>query len=149
MVKKGSASSAKPKRSVRHAKKALGPREVHAKVSSLLSNRALRGRAAEAFAAEAFTALPAATAAVKAVTFSCNNIGCLVRITSGGINFVFSGTGGHNFPVGASQIIYAVQGPPNQLFAITAQGGTLDSPINSRLTQQGRAGGPRVLTVTA
>jgi hypothetical protein len=131
--------------------KALTSKQVHARVSSLLKGKALRGEDADAFAAEmlAATSGAAAAIAVKPVSFTCSNFGCLVAITSGNIHFVFSGSGGANFPVGVSNIFYGVQGLPNQSFAITVQGGTLDFPINSQLTPQGKAGGMRQLKVSA
>lgn len=148
MAKKGKNVPAK-KKGTQTTVTTLTPKQAHAKVSSLLSGKALTGKAAEAFAAETFAAAaPAAAAAVKPVSFTCSNFGCLVAITSGNIHFVFSGTGGANFPVGVSNIFYGVQGPPNQAFSITVQGGTLDFPINSQLTAQGKAGGMRKLTVT-
>lgn len=124
------------------------PEQVHAKVASLLSGKALTGEAAEAFVADAFkTAASPAVTAGKPVSFTCDNFGCLVGITSGNIHFVFSGTGGANFPVGVSRIFYAVQGPPNQAFSIAVQGSTLDFPIADQLTPNGIAGGRRFLTV--
>lgn len=130
----------KKKKGARKTRKALTPKQVHAKVSSLL-----RKEAAETSA----VVTRAVAAAVKPVSFSCSNLGCLVGITSGSIHFVFSRTGGANFPVGVSNIFYSVQGPANQAFSISVQGGTFDAPINSQLTAQGKAGGMRKLTVTA
>ena len=129
------------------APKPLSPKQMHANVTSLLAGKALTGKAAEAFAVEAISA--AAPTAVKAITFTCSNPGCLVAITSGLIHFVFSASGGANFPVGTSTVFHGVQGPPNQPFAITIQGGTLDFPINGTLSPQGKAGGMRKLTVNS
>lgn len=131
----------------------LTPRQVHKRVSALLGGKALKGKIAEAFAAEEFAAAAAAPVAadvaVKPVSFTCSNIGCLVSITSGNIHFVFSGTGGANFPVGVSRIFYGVQGPKNQAFSITVQGATLDFPISEQLDSQGIGGGRRHITVAA
>jgi hypothetical protein len=151
MAKKGIAK----KKDGKKGAKALTPRQLHARVSSLLSGKALTGKAAEAFAAETMAALAApgaaaaAAVAKKPVTFTCSNFGCLVAITTEDNHFVFSGTGGANFKVGDTDVFFGVQGPPNQGFAITVQGGTLDFPISSTLTAQGKAGGMRTLTVKA
>jgi hypothetical protein len=64
--------------------KTLTPRQVHKRVSALLGGKALKGKIAEAFAAEEFAAAAAARVAadiaVKPVSFTCSNIGCLVSI---------------------------------------------------------------------
>lgn len=72
--------------------------------------------------------LSKATAAAKPVTFICSNPACLVGITSGPVNIVFSGSGGAMFPVGTSPLFYRVQGPKKSC-TVTAQGGTLGAPI--------------------
>lgn len=121
-------------------------KDLHTTVHRLLSGRALTGTAAKAFAADVLA--NAAPAAVKTVTFTCANPGCLVAITSGSIHFVFSGVGGANFPVGTNPLFYGIQGPPSQAFAITCQGGSLDTPISGQLTASGKAGSVRTLTVS-
>ena len=83
------------------------------------------------------------------MSFTLTNIGSIGKITSGVISFAFSGGSkvGHLFPVGVNDLFYGVQGPPDQAFAINVEGGTLDRPINSRLTSEGKAGGSRKLTI--
>lgn len=149
MAKKRGKTKSRKKKGGKKGSKALTPKQVHKTVASLLSRKALAGMATEALAGALTAAAPvtAVATAVKPVSFTCSNFGCLVAITSGDIHFVFSGTGGANFPVGTSPIFYGVQGPPNDGFAITVQGGTLDFPINSQLTAEGKAGGMRKLTV--
>lgn len=129
---------------------AATPRQLHAKVASLLSGKALKGKAAEKFALDVFkTAAAADVTQGNPVSFSCSSRDCLVSITSGQIHFVFAGTGGANFPAGVSRIFYGVQGPADQAFSISVQGATLDFPISDSLTPQGTAGGRRHISVTA
>ncbi|HSU69564.1 MAG TPA: hypothetical protein VLJ39_21955 [Tepidisphaeraceae bacterium] len=153
-AKKPAVSNAKAVKRAKTAKKASKPKkptpkQLHARVVSLLGGKVLTGEAAAAFSRHMLAANAPAAAAVakKPVSFTCTNFGCLVNITADDVHFVFSGTGGANFRVGQNDLFFAVQGPPNQSFTITAQGGTLDFPINSNLTAQGKAGGMRTLTV--
>lgn len=84
----------------------------------------MRSRAAASPAAAA----PGAAAAPKLVTFTCSSPACLVGMTSGPLNFAFSGSGAASFPIGNSPIFFRVQGPRAPV-TITAQGGTLNPPI--------------------
>ena len=121
-------------------------KRAHAIMSALFSETppGVAGRAALA------EAVPAAAAvAEKSVSFTLTNLGSIGKITSGVVSFALSGGSkiGHLLPVGVNDLFYGVQGPPNQAFAINVEGGTLDRPINSRLTSDGKAGGSRKLTV--
>jgi len=84
----------------------------------------------------------AAAAGLKPVTFTCSNAGCLVGISSGSLNLVFSGSGAAMFPVGASTIFYRIQGPKTAV-TLTTTGGTLSAPIAGTPP----FGGMRTLTV--
>jgi hypothetical protein len=64
----------------------------------------------------------------QVVTFACSNPACLVGITSGRLNFAFSGSGAASFPIGRSAVTFRVQGP-RRTVTVSAAGGTLDPPI--------------------
>lgn len=85
-------------------------------------------RAMAAVVQQAGGAGMAAAQALKVVTFTCSNAGCLVGITSGPLNLVFSGSGAAMFPVGNSPLFYRVQGPKTPV-TVAVTGGTLSSPI--------------------
>jgi hypothetical protein len=69
-------------------------------------------------------------ASKKAVTFSCDNTACVVRMTIRNNTFVFSGTGGTVLPEGTHDAFYAVR-PAGETFEITAQGASMDPIVNS------------------
>ena len=69
-------------------------------------------------------------AAKKAVTFTCDNPACVVRMTIKTNTFVFQGTGGTLLSPGAHDIFYAVK-PKGEEFTITAKGGAMDPIVNS------------------
>ena len=70
----------------------------------------------------------AAPATSKTITFSCSNPNCLVGITSGPLNFAFSGSAAASFPVGDSPIFFRIQGPGTPV-TLTTQGGTLTPAV--------------------
>jgi hypothetical protein len=80
----------------------------------------------------------------RPVIFKCTNAGCLVGVTAGTLNIVFSGTGGASMPVGSYPIFWRVQG--SGAFMLTVEeGGTLSSPVESTAPDAGT----RTLTVPA
>lgn len=126
-------------------------KKAHAAMTALFAEAPAGIEAAALAKAMPAAAAIAPGAAEKNVSFTLTNIGCVGRITSGTISFGLTGGSkiGHLFPVGVNDLFYAVKGPKNQTFAITVEGGTLDLPINSNLTPEGKAGGSRKLTVVA
>lgn len=123
-------------------------KKAHTLMSALFAERAIFAQDASPLT----TGLPEANAAAageKTVSFTLTNVGCIAVITSSNISFSLTGGSkvGHPFPVGANDLFYAVQGPPNEAFAINVEGGSLDIPINRKLGADGKAGGSRQLTV--
>lgn len=97
---------------------------------------AARGVGGALAAAEPPGAVLAAVPAQKAVTFTCSNAQCLVGITVGSVNVVFTGTGGSLFPVGTAVAHWRVKGTGK--FSVTATGATL-GPIASTAPDAGLA----------
>lgn len=95
-----------------------------------------RGAGAALAAAEPPVGALAAAPAQKAVTFTCSNAQCLVGITVGSVNVVFTGSGGSLFPVGSGVAHWRVKGAGK--FSITASGATL-SAISSTAPDAGLA----------
>lgn len=80
---------------------------------------------------------PAAAAVTrKLVTFTCSNANCVVGITSGTLNFAFTGSGAAEFPVGQSDIFFRIRGS-RQPVTLTTQGGTLTPPVTGTPTFSG------------
>lgn len=128
--KKRAGSSSKPKRRRKRAARKVRPvrsRPVtQRQVMALLQEMSLPGgEAAGRSRAGGAAALAAIAADKKAVTFSCSNPQCLVGITVGSINIVFTGTGGSLFPAGSFVAHWRVKG--SGAFTITSAGATLSA----------------------
>ena len=109
-------------------KKAARKKSRSADFKRVLARASSEASAGNLEAAEAVT--------LKVVTFTCSNPNCVVGITSGSLNFAFTGSGAASFPVGQSDIFFRIKGA-SQPVTLTTQGGTLSPPVAGKPTFSG------------
>ena len=114
----------KPAKKKASAKKPRKPSATHAQLRGVLASVGESARSAGA-AAES---VAREVVGRKPVTFICSNAACIVGITSGPLNLVFSGSGAALFPVGTSPLFFRIKGPKAPV-TVSVQGGTLAPPI--------------------